>query len=92
MDAITAYTLTEGRTTNMEWNIVFYWTLDGKTWSGPVDLFSAIITDGNTIPNDYTTKNTLGIKMRYALAGRSSSADTEEKATVSAACAFSFRT
>lgn len=92
IESITPHTLTEGRTTNMEWKIVFYWSIDGRTWSGPVDLFSAVTTDGNAIQTDYTTKTALGIKMRYALAGRSSSADTEEKATITALGAFSYQT
>jgi hypothetical protein len=91
LEQITPYVNTTARTTNNEWKVVFYWSYDGSSWSGPYDLMSAISADGMTIHTPYSTVANFGIKMRFALGVRASTGTSSESVTVSADLAFQFR-
>ncbi len=73
--SMTAHANTTGRTAYAEWKVVFWWSVDGKTWnppSAPVDLFAAIATDGQAIQTPFTDASKLGIHLRFAYAIRAS--------------------
>jgi hypothetical protein len=91
---IVAHTMTQALMTHFQWKVVFYWSVDGLTWQGPVDLFSPEITaNGMLIHTPYSTDSTLGLHMRFALAARNAPGQGGAvlNATVTCACAFDFR-
>lgn len=92
LEQITAHCKTQARTTSNDWKVVFYWSHDGASWSGPLDLFAAISADGDTIQTPYATASNFGLKMRYAIAVRANAGTSSESATVSCALAFTFLT
>lgn len=92
LEEITAHTNTQGATTYHEWKIVFFTSYDGKEWSSPIDLFTAIAAgSGAAVQTPYTTTSNFARKIRFALASRSSSAGAVQSAVVSCSLAFVFR-
>lgn len=90
LESITAYNLLENPTA-IEYKLVFYWSIDERDWEGPYDIHSAITSANNYVHPAYTTTTNFGLKMRYAIAVRNSSATTKvERAVVTAALAFMF--
>ena len=93
VEQITAHTQTIGATARLEWKPVFWWGFDdANVVMGPVDLVAAIVTNGTVIGTPYTATNTLGLKMRFGLAVRSSSAGAPDRGLVSCVLSFQFRT
>lgn len=92
LEGITAHTDTQGATTTHEWKVVVYTSIDGRNWSNPIDLFTAIAAgSGYAIQTEYTTTSNFGLKMRFAIASRTSSAGGIQSATVTCALAFRFK-
>ena len=92
LEQIQAHTKTESRTGTHRWNLVFWYSMDGKDWEGPYDLFAAVSSNNNTIQTAYTTRTTLGMKLKFALAVWQGTAGSPDSAVVSAALAFQFLT
>ena len=91
LESIQVHTATENRTSNFQWNLVFWWSLDGRQWEGPVDLFTAITANGAVIQPAYTTTTQLGLQMRYGLAVANTSGTAIERAVVCSALVFTFK-
>lgn len=92
---ITAHTRSENMTANVSWKVVFWWSVDGKSWSSPVDLFSAITYSASpvdSIKTEYTTVNTFGLTMKFGLAVQNTTGTASERAVVTCALAFKFLT
>ncbi|RME23601.1 MAG: hypothetical protein D6798_13205 [Deltaproteobacteria bacterium] len=68
-----------------------WYSLDGRTWVGPHDLFPAISVNGDVVQAPFTDKTKMGLKMKYSLAAKDN-ATGRLTALVSAAGAFSFLT
>lgn len=89
---IQAHTMTELLETNFSWKIVFFSSLDGKTWMDPVDLFTAITSEGQQVQASYSTGTSFGLKMKYALAVKNTTGSSRTTATLSCALNFAFLT
>lgn len=89
--AITPHTFLDQFSSNFRWKIIFYWSVDGITWSGAVDLFSWSGTGGGVIQTPFIDATKLGLHMRYALACSPSTGTNREWGTVSAVLAFDFK-
>lgn len=81
---ITLMTCTESRTAQHGYKVVFYWTLDGRQWNGPVDLCASITSSGDVIHTEFTDATKLGIKLRLAISVVNSSGTNVERAVSSA--------
>lgn len=93
LEQIIAVTESRNDTTNFQWKVVLYWSMDGSEWSGPTDLFSALSSGpGRAVQTAFTTKAQMGPKMRYALAVSNSTDTNVEAAEVSCSCYFEFLT
>ena len=94
LESITAHCTTENRTTNFSWKISFFWSTDGRRWnptSTPLDLFSAVSSNTDTIQTPYTTTSTFGLKMRYVISVANTSGTAIERAVCGCARAFTFK-
>lgn len=90
LEAIIVHTETESRTANHDWKMVLWFSIDGKNWNGPHDIFNAVTTAGQVIQPAFTSGDKLGLKIKLALAVRSSTGTALDSAIVSAAGAFKF--
>lgn len=82
IESITGIVNTIGATTNHSYKVVQYWSVDGRNWNGPFDLFTAITAgSGSAIQTAYTGA-TFGPIMKYALAVRNNTGTAAETATV----------
>lgn len=94
LDSIVAYTTTENKTANFSWKISFYWSIDGRRWNPtntPVDLFSAITANADTIHPAYSTSTTFGLRMRFVVSVANTSGTAIERAVCGAVLAFIFK-
>lgn len=94
LESIVAYTTTESKTANFSWKIRFFWSLDGRRWnpaSTPIDLFSAITSNADTIQTAYSTTTNFGLKMRLVVATANTSGTAIERAVCGAVLAFIFK-
>ena len=95
LDSIVAYTTTENKTNNFSWKISFYWSNDGRRWNPinniPVDLFSAITANADTIQPAYSTSTTFGLKMRFVVSVANTGGTAVERAVCGAVLAFIFK-
>ena len=94
LESIVAYTTTESKTANFSWKIGFFWSLDGRRWnpaSTPIDLFSAITSNADTIQTAYSTTTNFGLKMRFVVATANTSGTAIERAVCGAVLAFIFK-
>lgn len=94
LESIQAHTTTENRTTNFSWKVGFFWSMDGRRWnptSTPVDLFSALATNTDTVQTAYTTNTTFGLKMRYVIAVANTGGTNVERAVCGCVLAFTFK-
>lgn len=92
---LVAHTMTENHLANLEWKVVFYWSVDNLHWEGPEDITGVITSTSSRseIHTAYNDKSTLGLNMRYAIAVRNAAGQGGPilNATVTCACAFDFR-
>ena len=92
-EAIVPHTWTENFEGPFAWKVVLYYSMDAKNWSGPEDLFTVITAaEAYTIKTNFSSTNKLGLKIRVALAYRSTTTDTRASAVVSAALVFQLLT
>ncbi len=91
LESVQVHTNTENKTTNFTWKLVLYWSIDGRQWNVPVDLFSAISNNGGVIQIAYTTNTQFGLYMRYAIGVANGSGTAIERAVCTAALAFTFK-
>jgi hypothetical protein len=82
--SIRVETLTEGRTSQHQWKVVLFYSLDGKLWSPPVDLTTEVNTDGDVVHAAFTDETKFGLHIRLGLAVRSASGNALDSAVVSA--------
>lgn len=92
LGALTAHTDTANRTAEHRWKLVLWWSMDGRTWQGPTDVFAAIQANGAVIQSDFNDKTKLGPKIKLSLACRTETGSNVERALVSLGVAFEFRT
>jgi hypothetical protein len=92
ISSITAHTRVNSIAANTEWKIVFFWSVDGKNWTGPTDLFAAQSTSGNVIQTPYTTRTTFGLQMRYAVGLRVTTGTASASLNVTGSLAIEFVT
>ena len=85
LESVTAHTMTENKTANFTWRMVFYWSMDGRQWNPatPIDLFSGIAANGSVIQTAYTTTTNFGVKLRFAIAVVNASGAAIERAVCS---------
>ncbi|MCB9764496.1 MAG: hypothetical protein H6739_32275 [Alphaproteobacteria bacterium] len=92
IEGITVHTNTENITSNMEWTVVIWHSMDGKVWapsSSPSALFTAVSTDGQAIQDGYSDSSNFGLKMKLSLACRNTTTGSDRRtAIVSAAGVF----
>lgn len=89
---ITPHTRLELKTANFRWKAVFYYSIDGITWStSPESLFAYSNTLGYVIQSDDTDKSKLGLFIRAALACSTVTGTAIESGVVTLALAFEFR-
>ena len=88
---ITLMTSTENRTTNHNYKVVYYWSLDGRQWSSPVDLCSVIGGSGDLIHPEVTDQTKLGLHLRFAIGQANSSGTNPERAVSSAWLVLRFK-
>ena len=94
LESIVAYTTTESKTANFSWKVGFFWSMDGRRWnpsSTPVDLFSAITTNADTVQTAYSTTTNFGLKMRFVICVANASGSAIERAVCSCALSFVFK-
>jgi hypothetical protein len=92
-EGIVPITNTVGATTNHSWKVVTWWSVDGRTWNGPTDVFAAITAgSGSAIQTTFSTATVLGPMMKYGLAVRNNAGTAIETAVVDAWLQFIFRT
>lgn len=91
VESIIAYTSSESFTTSFQWKLVCYWSLDGRNWSTPTDVFSAITGSSTTIQTAFSTASALGPIMRYAIAVSNETGTAIERGVCSLALAFVFK-
>ena len=91
LESIQVHTATENRTANFAWNLVFWWSLDGRQWGTPIDLFTGVTADGAVIQLPYTTATEFGMQMRYGLAVWNTSGTLIERAVLCSALVFTFK-
>jgi len=89
--SITAHVKTSARTANARWKVVFYWSVDGDSWSASNDLFTEIAAVGQTIQTPFTDTTKFDLHMRYAIGARASTGTASESVTVGGALALEFR-
>ena len=82
---------TENRTTNHNYKIVYYWSLDGRQWSNPVDLCSVISASGDVIQVEVTDQTKFGLHIRFAIAQANASGTNIERAVSSAWLVLRFK-
>ena len=91
LDSVQVQTSTENRTAQFTWRVVFWWSIDGRRWNGPVDLFSAVSANQDEIQTAYSTTTNFGIQMRYGIAVANASGTNIERAVCSAVLVFTFK-
>ena len=91
LESIQVQTSTENRTAQFTWRVVFWWSIDGRRWNGPVDLFSAVSANQDVIQTAYSTSTSFGLYMRYGLAVANASGTNIERAVCSATLVFTFK-
>ena len=92
LEGITAHTITRGISANYAWKIVLYWSIDGRNWNGPTDLFAAVSAVGDVIQTEFTTATALGLKLRFAVGVANVTGTAIETGNITAALAFRFKT
>lgn len=90
-ESIQVHTATESRTSNFTWRVVFWWSVDGRRWNGPVDLFSAVSANSDVIQTAYSTTTTFGLQMRYGIGLANASGTAIERAVCTASLVFTFK-
>lgn len=94
-ESIIVVTGTHGSTANHAWKVVSYWSIDGRNWNGPTDLFLSpngiVAGSGSTIQAPYTTTSTFGPQMKYALGVRNNTGAAIETAVVDAWLQLTFK-
>ncbi len=91
LDSLQVQTSTENRTAQFTWRVVFWWSIDGRRWNGPVDLFSAVSANQDVIQTAYSTTTNFGLYMRYGIAVANASGTNIERAVCSATLVFTFK-
>jgi hypothetical protein len=81
--ALTAHTNSFAKSANAQWKVVFWWSVDAKTWSPPtpIDLFAAITAEGQAIQVAYNDATKFGIHLRFAYAIRAGAGTAIESVT-----------
>jgi len=92
LSEITVHSLTQTRTPQQEWKVVLWFSLDGKQWDGPHDIFTAVVANGDVVHTPFADKTKFGMNIKLGLAVHNSVGTNSESAVVSAAGAFSFLT
>ena len=93
IESVRAVTITWNRTTNHRWKVIVTWSNDGNNYQTPVEIFSAIVADGQTVENEYTTTDNLsGLNLRFGLANSNVTGSAVESAMVSCWLIFTFKT
>lgn len=91
LESIQVQTATENRTSQFTWRVVFWWSIDGRRWNGPVDLFSAVSANQDVIQTAYSTGTAFGLYMRYGIGLANASGTNIERAVCSATLVFTFK-
>jgi hypothetical protein len=93
LETITAHTKTAIRTTNARWKLVFWWSVDGNTWTGPIDLFGELAAVGQAIQTAYTppSPSTLGLQLRFGIGIRAAAGTASESVNVSGSLVLVFK-
>lgn len=91
LESIIAYTNSENLTNLFQWKLVSYWSMDGRVWSNPSDVFSGITSSGQAVQTAFSTASALGPIMRYAVAVSNESGTAIERGVLSLALAFNFK-
>jgi hypothetical protein len=74
----------EGFTTNFQAKIDMDWSVAGRIYSTPVDLISAQVADGQTIGTDVSTRGSLGLNPRIAIAVKNGAGAAQESGLITA--------
>jgi hypothetical protein len=92
IDNLVVHTNTIGATASHAWKVVTWWSVDGRTWNGPTDLFTAIVAgSGAAIQAAFATTSAFGLRMRYGLAFRNNAGTAAETAVVDAWLQITFK-
>lgn len=94
VQAITAHTLLEQKSTNFQWRIVVYTSYDGVNWAVGGDLFanSTSTTASGVVQADFTDKTKLGLHIRFAAVCLPTAGTARESGVVSVTLVFDVRT
>ncbi len=77
------HTVSSSKSTNAQWKVVFWWSVDGKVWNPgtPADLFAAITTEGQAIQTAFADPTKFGIHLRFAYGIRAGAGSGVETVT-----------
>lgn len=68
LEGMTPHTLLESSDASFQWKVVYWWSLDGRTWVGPANMFADSTTGVPTIHAEVTDPTTFGLHMKWGLA------------------------
>ena len=92
INSVTVHAQTDDPTTDFRWQVVFWWSYDGRTWSTPVTVGSAMGSSAvPTIQTPYTTATTFGLKMRWGVACWNANAGSMQRGIVSFSMVFELK-